>query len=232
MRSGHRPAEVVLWMTPFRETAMTDRRSFLATLAALPVMTTLDLGTPVTPTPVAADWDLSWLDSLTGKHKQVFDVQEFEIPLIVVSNYLRAFREVMKLEYPDVNTVVGLGEGYPINATDRIWEQYRLGEKWKIKDPDTGTWATRNVYALRDPMPKGVSPEHTVQGLQKRGTIFWQCNNALNFISGTFATELKRPFEEVRKELLDGMLPGVKLVPAHTMLIGLTQEHGCTYERL
>lgn len=211
---------------------MPDRRSFLTTLAALPALGTLDLAPASTPNPLTADWDLSWLDSLTGKHKQVFDIQELEIPLVVVANYLRAFREVMRLEHPDVNTVVGLAGGYPINASDRIWAQYRLGEKWKIKDPDTGTWATRNVFALRDPMPKGVSPEHTVQGLQKRGTIFWQCNNALNFITGNFATELKRPSEEVRKELLEGMLPGVKLVPAHTMLIGLTQERGCTYERL
>src|SRR5512135_2070465 len=131
---------------------MPDRRSFLTTLAALPALGTLDLAPAPTPAPMPADWDLSWLDSLTGKHKQVFDVQAFEIPLIVVSNYLRAFREVMKLEHPDVNTVVGLAEGYFINASDRIWAQYHLGEKWKIKDPDTGTWATRNVFALRDPM--------------------------------------------------------------------------------
>lgn len=36
----------------------------------------------------------------------------------------------------------------------------------------------------------------------------------------------------VRAELIAGLLPGVYLVPAHTMAIGLSQEHGCTYEAL
>lgn len=204
---------------------MTDRRSFLATLAAVPLMTHVEFRG-------SSEWDLSWLDTLTGKHKQVFDVEKLEIPLIVVANYLRGFREVMHLEHPDVNTVVGLAGGYPLNASDRIWDQYRLGEKWKITDPGTGTWAVRNVFARRDPMPKEISPEHTVQGLQQRGTVFWQCNNAVNAIAGQFAAELKRPAAEIRADLIEGMLPGVKLVPAHTMLIGLTQERGCTYERL
>ena len=36
----------------------------------------------------------------------------------------------------------------------------------------------------------------------------------------------------VRADLLDGMMPGVHLVPAHTMLVGLAQEKGFTYESL
>ena len=34
------------------------------------------------------------------------------------------------------------------------------------------------------------------------------------------------------KELIAGLNPGVKLVPAHTMALGLAQEHGCTYEQI
>ena len=36
----------------------------------------------------------------------------------------------------------------------------------------------------------------------------------------------------VRADLLAGMMPGVHLVPAHTMLVGLAQEHGFTYEAM
>jgi len=36
----------------------------------------------------------------------------------------------------------------------------------------------------------------------------------------------------VRAELIAGFNPGVRLVPAHTMALGLAQEHGCTDERL
>ena len=38
--------------------------------------------------------------------------------------------------------------------------------------------------------------------------------------------------EAVRAELIAGFNPGVRLVPAHTMALGLAQEHGCTDERL
>jgi hypothetical protein len=58
------------------------------------------------------------------------------------------------------------------------------------------------------------------------------CNNALNHISHTYADDAKRPFEEVRKEIIAGFNPGVILVPAHTMLIGLCQERGCSYQML
>jgi hypothetical protein len=36
----------------------------------------------------------------------------------------------------------------------------------------------------------------------------------------------------VRAELIAGFNPGVRLIPAHTMLLGLAQERGCTYEQL
>ncbi|MBS1240808.1 MAG: hypothetical protein H6R40_235 [Gemmatimonadetes bacterium] len=213
---------------------MTDRRAFLAAFAAVPVMAHLPHDPPGVARGRAAssEWDMSWLDRLTGRHKQVFDVESLAIPLIVVANYLRGFREVMNLEYPDVNTVVGLAGGYGVNANDAMWARYKLGERYQIKDPDTGTWAVRNPFALRDPMPKGINPEHTVQSLQKRGTIFWQCNNALNAMAGGLAAANSLPVADVRKEMIDNMLPGVILVPAHTMLLGLCQERGCTYEKL
>jgi hypothetical protein len=213
---------------------MTDRRSFLAAFAAVPVVAHLPFepAGPASRPAASSEWDMSWLDRLTGKHKQVFDVESPAIPLIVVANYLRGFREVMNLEYPDVNTVVGLAGLYAINANDAMWAKYKLGERHQIKDPDTGTWAVRNTFALRDPMPKGINPEHTVQTLQKRGTIFWQCNNALNAMAGGLAAANSLPVADVRKEMIDNMLPGVILVPAHTMLLGLTQERGCTYEKL
>ena len=47
-----------------------------------------------------------------------------------------------------------------------------------------------------------------------------------------FSRDTKQPFDTVRAELIAGLLPGVKLIPAHTMLIGLSQEHGCSYQRL
>ena len=217
-----------------------DRRSFLASLGALSGFALFSKGGRVEAVPaslsqISSPWDLSWLDTLKGKHKQVFDFGHANISdeshLGVVRNYLNAHEEVSGLEYPRVNTVVGIAyRAYPLNASDALWEKYPIGETWKIKDPRTNAWAKRNIYTDPDQTdPKGP---YTVQALVARGTAFWQCNNALGFVVETLAKASGRPVETVRAELLQGMMPGVHLVPAHTMLIGLAQEHGFTYESM
>jgi hypothetical protein len=105
-----------------------------------------------------------------------------------------------------------------------------LGERYTIRDPSTGEWATRNLFLER---PAG-HPEasHTFRSLRERGAIFWMCNNALNGLATVYAADDQRPVAEVRAELETGLLPGVIIVPAHTMLIGMVQERGCTYEKL
>ena len=197
------------------------RRGFLAGLGALAAMT------PRFPleAQAAQGWDMSWLDRLTGKHKQVFDIGDFEIGLRVVMNWLDAWQSVYGLRHPEVNAVVGIAsQAYPLNATDEMYAKFPIGEMWKVTDPATGKPATRNIFA------DGGNPR--VKPLQARGAIFWMCNNALNNIAGRMGDAVKRPQAEVFAELKSGLLPGVILVPAHTMLLGMCQERGCTYERI
>jgi hypothetical protein len=56
------------------------------------------------------------------------------------------------------------------------------------------------------------------------------CNNALNAAAGRIAASVQRPQPEVYQGLRAGLNPGVLLVPAHTMLVGIVQEKGFTYE--
>ena len=80
-----------------------SRRSFLGALSALggaavlrPVEAHASAARGRRSLPATGEWDLSWLDQLQGKHKQVFDLGAPE--LLAVANYLRAFREVFQLE--------------------------------------------------------------------------------------------------------------------------------------
>ena len=177
------------------------------------------------------EWDLSWLDQLQGKHKQVFDLG---VPqLDTAANYLRAFREVYRLEHPQVNAVVGIAyQAYPINAVDALWAKYELGARWKINDALTGKPSTRNIFIEPPAGASGVVREVAVRALMSRGAIFWQCNNALNRVVDELSRDTNQAFDAVRAELIAGLLPGVKLIPAHAMLIGLTQEHGCAYQKV
>jgi hypothetical protein len=60
----------------------------------------------------------------------------------------------------------------------------------------------------------------------------WMCNNALQRVASRLADAVGRPVAEVYAELRGGLNPGVILVPAHTMLLGLSQERGCSYEKV
>lgn len=219
---------------------MANRRSFLTSLGALTGLTFYSKAEKLEAMPsriasASSPWDLTWLDALKGKHKQLFDYGKADITeeshLIVVRNYLNAHKEVFGLEHPEVNTIVGIaGEAYPLNASDSLWEKYPIGEQWKIKDPRTNSWAKRNIY--NDADQKNAKGPYNIATLVARSTVFWQCNNAFGGVVAQLATATGKPADEVRAELLAGMMPGVHLVPAHTMLVGLAQEHGFTYEAM
>jgi len=215
--------------TPFTP----NRRSFMSVLTSLAGLTALH----VTGTEAAAQapagaqsWDLSWIDGLKGKHKQVFDMADSDPaseppPLRLPRNYMDGFRDLYTQSFPDIQTVVGIsGRAFNVNASDRLWEKYALGERSKIIDPVTGKPSIRNLY-LDD-------PTLGVKALQARGTIFWQCNIALNGVAQQLATARKLPVAEVRADLIAGLNPGVKLVPSHVMALGLVQERGATYVKI
>ncbi|HEV7705390.1 MAG TPA: hypothetical protein VGO46_13905 [Gemmatimonadaceae bacterium] len=221
---------------------MTDRtssprRSFLAALATAAGATALSpmlghSGRLEAEEVPAAPWDLSWLDQLKGKHRQVFEVgrkiEDVPGPLHTVANYLDAWRDVYHLEFPKVNTIVGIaGSGFPMNVSDAIWAKYKIGEKWQIPDGEGKSTADHNVFLEA---PASDTKRASVKGLQARGTIFTQCNNALRYIAKEFALASHDTVDNVYAELVAGLNPGVRLVPANTMLIGLAQEHGCAYE--
>jgi hypothetical protein len=215
------------------------RRTFLATIAGVagasvlgPLLsgTRLEAAVASSASP-SAPWDLAWLDQLRGKHRQVFEVGKLEDvpgPLHVVANYLDVWRDVYQLEYPEVNTVVSIaGSGFPINANDALWAKYKLAGRWRLSDSAGKEGATHNVFVNA---PASDPKRASVTALQSRGTIFTQCDKALRAIARELALASHESVDKVYEELVRGLNPGVRLVPANTMLVGLAQEHGCAYE--
>ena len=211
-----------------------DRRTFLTALggaAALTLGAEADaaIGQATSPAPI----DLTWFDAFTGKHKQVFDLGSFDLsvdtPLRQAVTYLAAHQMINHLEPPtDINVIMGIShKSFPMNASDALWEKYRLGEHWGITDKATGKRAVRNVF-VDGPVPGPA----TVKALQGRGVVFWQCNFALGSIAGELAEKTGGKAADIRADLTAGLLPGVRLVPAHTWAVGWAQERGFTYEKL
>jgi hypothetical protein len=188
--------------------------------------------TPGTDPEKTNAWDMSWLTHITGHHKQVYDIAVLGDGqgLRTIRNYLNAYRDAFHLNPPEVTAVAAMVNSGHINFSDAIWGKYGFGEETKTKDPHTQEWVTRNVFRRADagePMA-----DFTVEALQARGVIFWQCNNALKGLTRRLASKMQMASDLVRAELIAGLLPGVYLVPAHTLAIGLAQEHGCTYEAI
>ena len=187
-----------------------SRRSFISVLASLAGVPAIEAATTQAagqvPTGAAQNWDLRWIDDLKAPHKQVFDFADANPaaeppPLRLPRNYLDGFRDVYKLEFPEVRTIVGIsGHAFPVNASDRLWEKYALGERSKIVDPVTNKPAVRNIFM--DDSTLGV------RALQARGTVFWQCNIALNGIAQQLAKARQLSATEVRADLLAGLHMG------------------------
>ena len=211
-----------------------SRRSFMSVVTSFLGLTAIQGG----GTPAAAqgqpgaaqNFDLRWIDELKGQHKQVFDMLDSDpaadpSPLRLPRNYMDGFRDIYKLEFPAVQTVVGIaGRAFAVNASDRLWEKYALGERSKFIDPVTKKPAVRNIFM--DDRTLGV------KALQARGTIFWQCAIALNGVAQQLANARSLPVAEVRADLIAGLNPGVRLVPSHVMAMGLVQERGATYVKI
>ena len=172
-------------------------------------------------------WDLSFVDKFAGKHKQVFDLGDTTLGPVVIKNWLDAWESVYGLKHPDVDAIAGIaGRGFAINASDELYAKFPIGQLFSINDAE-GKPATKSPFtAERTGMFAGTS----VKQLQARGTVFWMCNNALNNVAGRIANAVQRPQPEVYREVRAGLNPGVIVVPAHTMLLGIVQEKGFSYE--
>jgi hypothetical protein len=213
-----------------------DRRTFMA---ALGVGAALGAGSGVVdarqapPAQAPGSIDIAWFDAFTGKHKHVFDLGSFDLsvdtPLRQAVTYLAVHKEINHLEPPtDVNVIMAIShKAFPMNASDALWQKYRIGEVWGITDKATGAASVRNIF-----VDGPVAGAATVRALKERGVVFWQCNFALGSIASQLADKTGGKAADIRADLAAGLLPGVRLVPAHTWAIGLVQERGFTYENL
>src|SRR6478736_6798013 len=125
------------------------------------------------------------------------------------------------MEFPDINTAIGISaSAFPMNASDRLWAKYKLGDRNKIIDSMTKELAVRNIFLDGNDI--------SVKAIQARGGQFWQCNVALGVVAQGLADVMQMSVAEVRADLIAGLNLGVYLVLSHVMVLALTQERGFT----
>jgi hypothetical protein len=205
------------------------------------------------PAGSAASGADAWINDVKGTHRCLFDFPQHKngAPLLHVLNYLNTYNEAYKSAPGSVGAVgtfysIGQQSSIPMAFNDAMWAKYQLGDYTGLKDK-SGKPYTRNVFhrptpddaviliqAFQTPdIPELAQavPGIGIESLQKMGTKFLLCNNAL----GAWCLELqargKGKADEIQKELASNMLPGVTAVPAMVIAIEKAQAAGIRYNR-
>jgi hypothetical protein len=168
----------------------------------------------------------NWPGKLEGQHRQVVDAYD------VNSGFPLAFAWTFLLPNPAPGAatavVVLRHSAFPLALNHAMWAKYKIGESFKIDDPETKAPAVKNPFFQPKP---GVlaADDFAIDRLLAKGTIFGGCNMALVFLSGMLAHNAGVSAEDAAKEWTANVIPGITLIPSGTWGVNRAQEAGCTY---
>jgi len=229
-----------------------NRRGFLGRMFGAAAAAGLSVaGTRVASAQEAGADD--WIKEVKGTHRCLFDFPQHKngFPQLHILNYLNTYATAYKAAPGQVGAVgtfysVGTQSSIPLAFNDTIWAKYALGEYTGLKDA-SGKPYTRNVFnrptaqdlhlliqAMGTPNIPALSeaiPALGIESLQKMGTKFILCNNALGLWCLELDARGKGKAPDIEKELRANLLPGVTLVPAMVIAIDKAQEAGIKYNR-
>jgi hypothetical protein len=182
------------------------------------------------------DWNMSWVDRLTGAHRQVFDAPEMAEGTILhqARTWMAGFAEVYSTADADTNAVLVIRHNaVPMAMGDVVWSRMEFGREHDLKDPATGKPAERNPFTnvASDDRHSIVWPDGTLDRLIERGAIVLVCNLATLRVVRQVATKLKVPTDEARELVFSNMVPGTILMPSGIFAVARAQEAGCHYIR-
>jgi hypothetical protein len=209
------------------------RRDFLG-LAATAAAAGLGAMVPVTGAVAASDnphTDFTrWLDSINGTHKQLYDMPELNggFGLVWSWAFFTTGAQAYGLPESDLGVVVVLRHNtIPLAFNDSVWAKYKLGEFFKIEDPDTKAPAVRNPYYLK---PGGIPvPDASLQKLIARGVKVAVCNLAITVYSGILAQKAGLNKDDIKKDWTDAVFPGIQIVPSGVVACNGAVSRGCVY---
>ena len=212
-----------------------NRRDFLG-LAATATAAGLGTMVPVTGAVAASDnpsTDFTrWLDSIPGTYKQLYDMPEVNggMGLVWSFAFFATGAPAYGLPESDLGVVVVLRHNaLPLALNDSVWAKYKLGEVFKINDPDTKAPAVRNPFYLNPGALQVPVPDAVLQKLIARGVKVSACNLAITVYSGMVAQKMGLKHEDVKKEWTEGVLPGIQVVPSGVVACNGAASRGCSY---
>jgi len=224
------------------EKNQTSRRGFLGSIAtgaaAMGIATLSPLqqlhASPETSHIPNPDDPEKLFKDLNGKHRIVFDVVEpvWMMPFAWPRVFLVTNGQTGTPDKENSVVVVLRHNGIPYAFEDRIWDKYKFGEFFKVKNGE-GAPVTKNVF-WKPPQGTysipgfGVIPIG-INELQDSGVKFVVCNAAMTVFSAIWAMQNKAEAADVLKDWQSGLLPGITIVPSGVWAVGRAQENKCAY---
>jgi hypothetical protein len=214
-------------MSDFIQTTvdMTPRRGFLrrvGSAVALGLAGLMPGAVHAQPAPARSDGP-DWPGTLKGRHRQVVDAYE------VNSGFPLAFAYTFLAPNESATAVIVLRHGaFPIALGDAMWAKYKIGETFKIIDPETKAPAAKNPFFHPKPGVLIVD-DMALDWLLAKGAVVGGCNVALQVQSKMLAGNAGVSAEEAAKEWAANVIQGVTIIPSGTWGVNRAQENGCTY---
>lgn len=214
-----------------------SRRQFLGALALGATASTISmLSNPLFAKNEAFDIKTmedaeQWFDQIKGAHRITYDgsTPHEGMPIIWTWAYYLTNNGSGTSDEDMTAVTVLRHSAVPFALEDRLWNKYKLGEFFNIKDNVAGAPSLRNtVYEPKDgdfPLP-GIDG---IKRMQERGAMFCVCNLALKVNSHFIAQGMSLDENDVYNDLVSGVYPGIQIVPSGVWALGRAQEHGCGY---
>jgi hypothetical protein len=228
-----------------------DRRTFVGRAFGAAAAATITMsGTHAAAMEAGAD---DWIKEVKGSHRTLFDFPQHKngMPLLHILNYINTYNTAYKTGPGEVGAVgtfysAGNQASIGLGFNDAIWAKYELGKYLGLNDAE-GKPYTRNVFnrptpddlhllmkaidSPNIPALAGALPALGIESLQKMGTKFILCANALGIWVLELEARGKGKAQDIEKELRANLLPGVTIVPAMVIAIEKAQEAGIRYNR-
>ena len=211
----------------------TPRRGFITTvlsgvaafgLSSVAAPLKMNASNPVSPVDTLGAE--KWFSQVKGKHKMIFDWPKANNGA-ALGWALTLMDTYNDLGVPDKDLSIVLVLRYattPIALADPLWLKYEFGKKIELKDPDTKEFTLKNLYAKC-----ATEDDDCIEVFIKRGGLVCVCNHALQGSSDSLAEKLKLNKDDVHKEFMDNLLPGIQRVPSGIWAVNRAQELGCKF---
>jgi intracellular sulfur oxidation DsrE/DsrF family protein len=191
------------------------------------------------------NWKLAEFETLLrepARIRQVYDVTQIGEGKFLnnIKNSLNGLRFGFNVPATQIKVVGALhGPANLLNYDDFIWEKYEIGAWLKVNDPATGKPAVRNPFFKSTVSNKSEDlsrlndknsfyQDTSMETLQARGVTFLSCHTATEEQARVLIQRnnwAKDP-EEIVREMLSHILPGVLVVASMVAAIALLQAEG------